>query len=339
MLRKFAWCALFGSAVGLFSSAVGRAQEATGQTATAPAAEDPVTVAVQDYLRKYADAFNNQDSAALAAMWAEDGVHIDRETGQRTEGRANIKADFDAAFADRKDARMSIELIRARKISDSIVVLEGKAGLMVPEADPEQTVFTAIATKRGDSWLLASVDESAVPAPESGADALDELDWLVGEWVEVQDDTTVDSIVTWTGSGNYLLWAFVVTQGDEEVRRGTHVIGWDPRLRKIRSWCFESDGSFSESTWANNGDRWISETVQTLADGGVSTGNFILQRVDEDTISLQLVGQELDGVPLPSRPAVSMVRVAWEEEVELEAAAPADAASIPVTPTVPAASR
>jgi uncharacterized protein (TIGR02246 family) len=309
---------------------------ATGAAATPAAATeppaDPMKTAVQGYLRQYADAFNKQDAAALAEMWAEDGIYIDRETGDRTEGRAQIKADFEAAFAERKDARMSIELVRAKQLGDGIVVFEGQTGLVVPESEPESSVFTAIAVKKGDKWLLSSVDESAIPVPTSGSEALDALDWLVGYWVEDDGETQVSSAVTWTGGGNYLLWAFVVSNGEEEIRRGTHVIGWDARAKKIRSWCFESDGSFSESTWAANGDRWLSDTIQTLPDGSAASGNFVLTRVDENNVTLQLVGQELDGVPVPSRPAVNMVRVEIVEEEALEETAETPATAAPADP-------
>ena len=44
----------------------------------------------------YADAYNKHDLDTVAGYWTENAVHIDHETGQRTEGREAIRADIAA---------------------------------------------------------------------------------------------------------------------------------------------------------------------------------------------------------------------------------------------------
>jgi hypothetical protein len=40
----------------------------------------------------------------------------------------------------------------------------------------------------------------------------------------------------------------------------TDWIGWDPALKRIRSWSLELDG-FSEGSWTSDGERWVIKTV------------------------------------------------------------------------------
>ena len=42
---------------------------------------------------------------------------------------------------------------------------------------------------------------------------------------------------------------------------GTQLIGWDPRIRQIRSWVFDSDGGFSEALWSQR-RRALGDQVQ-----------------------------------------------------------------------------
>ena len=49
--------------------------------------------AIRKRVEAYTDAFNRQDLKGVAAAWAENAAHTDRETGERKEGREAILAD------------------------------------------------------------------------------------------------------------------------------------------------------------------------------------------------------------------------------------------------------
>jgi hypothetical protein len=42
---------------------------------------------IKAMVERYANAFNDKDLEMVVGFWTEGGVHVDRETGQRTEGR------------------------------------------------------------------------------------------------------------------------------------------------------------------------------------------------------------------------------------------------------------
>lgn len=63
--------------------------------------------AIRAALAAYVEAFNNKDLPAIAAMWAENATHTDRETGERTEGGEAIRADIAATFQERPGEQLA----------------------------------------------------------------------------------------------------------------------------------------------------------------------------------------------------------------------------------------
>ena len=279
--------------------------------------------AMDKMVQSYIAAFNKNDAEALAAHWAENGVYVDRETGERTEGRAAILVDFQKLFKDRAGARLNIELTGTRLIKPDVAAVEGSATAMLPGEEPTATDFSAILVKQEGRWLLESVQESPPPAPQSAQDALKPLDWLVGHWVDESESTRVDTTVRWGTGGTFLVRSFVVERPDEEEQQGTQVIGWDPRAAQIRSWSFFSDGSFGEAFWSKSGDDWLVKGNHTLADGRLAAGTQVIERVDDDTLQVRLIGREMDGEPLPSSESVKVVRAPASEEPKAEVPPPA----------------
>ena len=66
--------------------------------AVVPATADEA--AVKKMISDYADAFNAKQIETVMSFWTENGVHVDLDTGERTEGRDAIQADMQAALAN-----------------------------------------------------------------------------------------------------------------------------------------------------------------------------------------------------------------------------------------------
>ncbi len=207
-----------------------------------------------------------------------------------------------------------------------------------PDEAPTISTFSAILINEKGKWLIDSVVELPMPAPATPEAALKDLEFLVGHWVDESPETRVDTTVRWTPSRSFLLRSFSVESAEGQSHQGTQVIGWDPRSREIRSWTFNSDGSFGDGTWSRSGDDWLIKSSQTQADGQAASGTYVLTPVDKDTLSLRLIGHEVEGEPQPNGPSVKIVRVAAEAA---PAAAPAPAApkalTPPAAPTAPRA--
>lgn len=264
--------------------------------------------AIRAMLEAYVKAFNSRDLPTVASMWAEQATHVDRQTGERTVGRAAIEADIAEVFKVRPQTQLAGRLEQIRFIKPDVASIEGVTAIVIDGEEPVQNAFSGILVNQNGKWLIDSLEEMGLPTPETPYDALQELEWLVGHWVDQSDSVRVDSRFRWSDNRTFLIRSFVAQVGDQVEQQGTQVIGWDPRSRSIRSWTFKSDGSFGNEVWSKNEAEWYIKSVQTLPDGRLASGTYVMSRVDDKTISLKLIGHEIEGEPQPSRDAVNMVR-------------------------------
>ena len=265
-------------------------------------------------LEDFVAAFNEKNAEKLAACWTETATHTDRETGERTEGRAAIQADFTKIFAAQPTIKLSAALTRVKLITADVAQVEGVSNVISGDGIPVESVFTAIVTRSGEKWLFDSIEETAAPVPATPADALQQLEWLIGEWTDESGDVKVRTTFRWSANRAFLLRSFVAESADSAFE-GTQVIGWDANLQQIRSWTFNSDGSFGASTWSKNGNSWMAKSSQTSANGDISSGTYVLEQVDANSFTLQLIGHEINGDAQPAAPAATVTRVMSSVEV------------------------
>jgi uncharacterized protein (TIGR02246 family) len=263
---------------------------------------------VRKVLAEYVEVFNQKAADKVAGFWTEQGTHTDRETGERTEGRQAIQADMAKVFESSGEMKLSAKVDRFKMVTSNVARAEGQTTVVFADGEPIVSSFIAILVHEGDKWLLDSIEEMALPQPVSTADALKGLEWLIGEWVDDSGDVKVSTTFRWTANQAFMLRSFNVETKEGVTMTGTQVIGWDPRIQQIRSWSFNSDGSFGEAVWSRNGNGWQSKAIQTLANGGSASGTYVMERVDDNSFTMQLVGHELNGEPQPTGAGVKIVR-------------------------------
>ena len=160
-------------------------------TATAPAARGDDEKAITALLDAFTKAFNAGDATAAAATYTETAIVVD-EQGERIEGRAAIRDQYAASFADNPGSTIAIQVDSLRFLGPETALEEGRATI-TPAAGagaPEITRFTAVYVKQGGQWLQAAVrDELAHDLTPH--DRLKELEWLVGDWVNESQDAVV----------------------------------------------------------------------------------------------------------------------------------------------------
>jgi uncharacterized protein (TIGR02246 family) len=279
--------------------------------------------AVKSMIDEYTNAFNAKSLEKVMQFWSESGVHIDRETGQRTEGQDAIRADIAEAFKQRPNSRMLGRVESWRLITPEVASVQGQVTVGSPGEPPSLTDFSAILVGKDGKWMIDTIEEMPTPVPATSYDALRDLEWLVGTWSDESDEAKVKNVFRWSPSNAFLIRSFSVEFADGDVRQGTQVIGWDPRSQEIRSWTFNSNGSFGDATWSKNGEDWLIKSSQTLSDGQAASGTFALSRIGEDQMTLKLIGHEIEGEPQPTERSVTVVRQSEE---------PLDASTGPINP-------
>jgi uncharacterized protein (TIGR02246 family) len=265
--------------------------------------------AIRKNAETYVAAYNKHDAKAVAAMWSPDAVYMDPSTGDAAVGQEEIEKVFTDILAALGDGKIEVTVDSVEFVSPNVAIENGTVRVIRPNEEPEETKYAAVNVKRDGKWLLDRVSEEEPPAPPpSSYEQLKELEWMMGSWIDQDENATIQTDCQWTKNQNFINRSFAVVVGDQVDLAGMQIIGWDPVAKQIRSWIFDSDGGFAEGKWTRKGDRWLIQTSGTLPDGSRSSAVNIMTRVDDDSFTWQSVQREVDGDILPNVDEVLVVR-------------------------------
>ena len=106
-----------------------------------------------------------------------------------------------------------------------------------------------------------------------------------------------------------LFHPFIQAVDHDNSLSGMQIIGWDPAAKRIRSWTFDSNGTFSEGTWEQRGDRWFIRNRGTLPDGRAATMiNVMKHEKDGNSFTWQTIERTAAGELLPNIDEIRIVR-------------------------------
>lgn len=264
--------------------------------------------AIGKAVESYVVAFNRGDAKALAALWGPEAVYTNPVSGEQVVGREAIQQQFAAIFSEAKGVKLEAMTDAVQFVSPNVAVEHGTAKVIRPDQEPEESEYTAVYVKRDGQWLLDRVTEEGLPVVISHYEQLKELEWMVGNWVDQDDEATVVTQCNWTRNNNFLTRSFTIQIQDRIEMAGMQIIGWDPAAKQIRSWVFDSDGGFGEATWKKKDNRWYIHQSGVLPDGRKSSAVNIITPVDENTCTLQSVNRTVDGELLPNVEEVTITK-------------------------------
>ena len=245
--------------------------------ASIPAAETPGSpadvAAIRAAALTYREALAAGDAAAVQAAWTADGDIVDG-WGNRLKAQDMARLDTVASATGGPRPEFHLGETQLRFIAADVAVEDGTVDVVLPGMQtPIQGWFSALWVRQAGGWKLAGLRESERPVG-ADADMLADLDWMVGDWVlqvegAEQQSAAMELSVRWDPGRAFLIREarVPVTPAGPDIHEVHQRIGWDPLVRRIRSWSFSSDGSRSEATWFRDGDSWIAEQTAVLPTG------------------------------------------------------------------------
>lgn len=269
--------------------------------------------AIENAAASYSAAFNARDLKKLADHWGPDAVYTNPVTGNQVEGRDAIMKEFETTLASAPDAKLDVQIESIQFLSPGVAVEKGTATVVTANEKPVVSRYLALHVKRDGKWLLDRVQEQEESLPPSNYDKLKELEWMIGTWVDQDENAVVETVCQWTKNQAFITRAFTVSVGDHIDMSGMQIIGWDGSAGRIRSWVFDSDGGFGEATWTKKDNRWIVNAAGTLPDGRKTSAVNVLTILDQETISWQSTGRSVGGEILPNIEPVKLKRQAAAE--------------------------
>jgi hypothetical protein len=173
---------------------------------------------------------------------------------------------------------------------------------------PSRARYTIVHVKKDDKWQLGSVRDSAYSSPPS-AKPLRDLEWAIGEWTdETAKGEVARASFEWSENQAFLVSSYATTFKDINLGGGVIWIAWDPEAKRIRSWSFDTSGSFGQGSWTREGDAWTIESTSILPNGKKTSATTVIRRVDADTMTWQFKDRIVDGKTLPDAKEITMKR-------------------------------
>jgi len=265
-------------------------------------------VAIRASVAAYVVAFNKGDAKAIAAQWAPDAVYSNPMTGEEVTGRKAIEAQLVKIFKDAKETKIEVDVNSIRFLSPSVAIEEGTARVLRPGDEPDVTIYSCMHVKAGGKWLVDRMTEQSESVFRSNYQHLKDLQWMIGTWVDQDGSATIKTTSQWSKNQNFITRRFSVSIDGESDLSGMQLIGWDPVAQNIRSWVFDSDGGFGDSTWKKKENKWVIRSAATLSDGRKASAVKTLTVLDDQTITWQASGRSINGEILPNIDPIRLTR-------------------------------
>lgn len=255
---------------------------------------------VNKVLAALAKAMNAHDPKAIAELFTPAGEFIDADDNVFDSHEA-IAEEFAALF-ENNPRKSSVELAseEIREISPGVLSVDCVATFSDGEESDEETEivdvdFSALIVEQSDGdWLLASVRSEGEGNLRSPHARLKRLEWLVGDWIDENDESAMHTTTRWSDDGNFILSDFDIRVDGRVAMRGTQRIGWDGSLGKFKSWVFDSEGGHSEGIWTEFDDRAVVRAAGVRPDGDAYSATQTYERLGDDSF-LFSVTDRIDG--------------------------------------------
>jgi uncharacterized protein (TIGR02246 family) len=263
-------------------------------------AEDsnPAAVAVASIARAYEEGFNAGSADKVAALHTKDAEWTDSD-GTTLSGRDAIRTALAKAFASVPGRTIELAVEKVRPLGDDVILDLGSSVVTAPDGERSTSSYTTVYDKDGDQWRIAQVTETAPAVDPSPASQLSSLRWLEGNWQGESARRPVTLKISEAQNSNFLTINYSFGEDGAE-GTSTEVIGYDAADESVRSWTFDSEGGFSESTWQPDGANWLIVSKSVNPDGTRASSQLeVRPGADGKSFTVEGYNRESGGVPMP----------------------------------------
>ncbi|EAQ79217.1 hypothetical protein DSM3645_26379 [Blastopirellula marina DSM 3645] len=281
------------------------AEDAAKQVVASDQSEE--LAAIREQSKAFETAFNQADSAALAALWTADGQFVD-DSGRSFTGRKEIGAGYADLFAKHPDAKIQITIDSLRLLSDDAALEEGRA-LVGPKlaGAAGYSTYTAVHVKVDGKWLMASVRDRWVDTPSANQNVAD-LEWLIGKWTAEEYGVRIESECRWVANKTFVERMYTTTAPGGMKTTGVQLIGWNPLQGHVQSWNFSADGGHAIGIWSPQENGFVAEMHGVTGSGIPTMSVNTVTKLDDNAYTWQSKQRSIGGAALPDTDEVVIKR-------------------------------
>jgi len=262
---------------------------------------------IRDQLSRYVEAFNDRRFDDLAGLLNPQLSYSDESAGIETDEAVTFMQRLKASVEAEPTLQLNAQINELQLQDSTTAVVQGSAVLQAEGVPDERSDFVVTMTKSESSWTIAAIVDRSTDKirQRTASEALDSLGWLVGTW---QDDSPEKLVSTIEYMPGRQFLRRTITKPATDTTLAMEIIGYDPSLHRVRSWTYFADGSFSTGTWSGQTDHWNIDVTQTLRDGRIASGTYVIRPVDRNQMDVQIVSREVGGELRPGGADVTMTR-------------------------------
>lgn len=272
-------------------------------------------IEIQQFNKDFEDEFSHHDANKLGEFWTKDATFINPATGKFIQGNEAIVEEYKKWFDNNQAEKIEIKLKEINVTNPDEAVENGFFRVTLKGNEPSiEKAFSAVLAKENGKWKFKEVRQIPLISTPTHYNEIKSLAWLVGNWVDTDEDVDITSNFKWDKYKNFLIQHFNMKVYGQEILEGQQIIAWDPIEKKIRSWVFDSDGGFGIGNWNQKGNSWFVKTTYTLADGSKASAINIYTKKDDNTYTWASVERDVNGTILPDIKPVEIERISDKVE-------------------------
>jgi uncharacterized protein (TIGR02246 family) len=261
--------------------------------------------AVAGLVQEFVKSFNKGDAKAIAALFTQECEYYDDNTGETFRGRPAVERAYVQLFKAKPGGKFEVQSQSIRFVGRDTALDEGVARLQPAGAElPSSARYSCVCVREEGQWKVAL-------AREWGADEdkLEDLAWLLGDWVATAKDLEVHTSFRWNNKKTMIVGETTVKKQGQVSSSLRQRIGLDPQTRQIRSWSVDKDGGRGQAHWVREGNSWLMDAEGTLPGGAATSAVNILTRNGPDAFTWRSVDRRIGGEEMPPTTPLKITRV------------------------------
>jgi uncharacterized protein (TIGR02246 family) len=259
--------------------------------------------AIRTLAQEFSKAFEQGDAKAIAALYTPQCEYYDDNTGEMFRGREGIEQAFTDLFRKRPKSKAVAQTLSIRFLGRDTALDEGLVHIQPAGSEPLSSQYSCLCVREDGQWRIALVREWG-----AAQEKLEDLLWLLGDWVAKSKDREVHISFRWNDNKTMILNQFTIKEADRVAFSGTQRIGRDPQTGQIRSWTSDGNGGRGQAFWVRDGNSWLLDANGLLADGTETSSVNILTRIDNDHFTWRSVDRQIGGEELPATDPIKVLR-------------------------------